>query len=279
MNRMSLHGCLFLSLVLAIAGSASGQAGEKGGDQDPKVTEADPAFRMIRAVRAGDMEELKSMLAKGYDVDLRNKLTGVTSLHMAATVNNVDMIEVLLEAGAEIDAKTKEGLTPLHLATGTNRVEAVKLLLEKGANIEAKDNRGNTPLHMTVLQGWDLTEYLLDKGADIQARCNGGLTPLHRAAMTGKKKTIVLLLKRGAKPDAKDDRGLTPLKMSQMYDVKKSVEILSDPEAAKKMTFDNAGHGHVHEYKLELDDEEVSTDDTVDDNKEEKKEEPKKPSP
>lgn len=74
--------------------------------------------------------------------------TGDTPLHIAAIWGDVEAIDVLLEAGADIDAKGDMGCTPLHYAIGQKKVEAAKRLISHGASLDVKDEMsdGWTPV-------------------------------------------------------------------------------------------------------------------------------------
>ncbi|KAL6887036.1 hypothetical protein GGI43DRAFT_264528 [Trichoderma evansii] len=88
----------------------------------------------------------------------------------------------------------------------------VKLLVEKGANIEAKDSDGRTALLWAAEKGHQATvKLLVEKGADIEAKDSDGLTPLSFAAENGHQATVELLVEKGADIEAKDSDGRTPL--------------------------------------------------------------------
>jgi hypothetical protein len=71
--------------------------------------------------------------------------SGVAPLHWAAENGHIHIIELLLGAGADINAKNKDGNTPLHYAALTCKVETVELLLKRGADPTAKNVKGETP--------------------------------------------------------------------------------------------------------------------------------------
>ncbi|KAL7924341.1 hypothetical protein ACQKWADRAFT_267042 [Trichoderma austrokoningii] len=136
----------------------------------------------------------------------------VTGLAIASYLGHEAIVKLLLEKGADKEAKDNEGQTPLFLAATYGQEAVVKLLLEKGADIEAKDNKGQTPLLWAVIGGYEvIIELLLEKGADIEAKDNEGQTPLLRAATYGQKAVVKLLLEKGADIEAEDDKGQTPL--------------------------------------------------------------------
>jgi len=76
------------------------------------------------------------------------------------------------------------GLTPLHVAAGNGHLEVVQLLVERGANVSAQDVLGWTPLHVAAGNGHsDVVEFLIGKGVDVNAKDRYGRTPLHYAAL------------------------------------------------------------------------------------------------
>ena len=87
-------------------------------------------------------------------------------LRTAAREGNTGTVELLLDRGANIEAKDRWGQTPLLLAAWRGNTETVELLLDRGANIEAKDIRGLTPLLLAAKEGnTETVELLLDRGA------------------------------------------------------------------------------------------------------------------
>jgi len=129
-----------------------------------------------------------------------------------ARTGQVDQLKFVLDCGADISGKDKEGATPLHWAAEEGKVDVCELLLKGGAEIDEKDARGNTPLHNAALHGhMNLCEFLLNSGANIDEKSTDGYTPLHYAAGIGHMNVCEFLLNRGANIDEKDNAGKTPL--------------------------------------------------------------------
>ncbi len=97
------------------------------------------------------------------------------ALYQATQLGNTDIVQILLDKGANIEAKTKYGHTPLHIASAQGGTEIIQLLLSKNANKEAKDKNRSTPLHIAVWYGnTPIVKLLLDQGVDIEAKMNLG---------------------------------------------------------------------------------------------------------
>ena len=115
-----------------------------------------------------------------------------------------------------IDVEAKEGKfgwTCLHIAADNGHLDICRLLLDKGAQVEAKDNRGCTPLHWAAREGYvEIVRLLCDRGADVEAHDNDGRRPLHRAALYGHISVVKELIEeRNAEINARDDIGWTAL--------------------------------------------------------------------
>ena len=163
------------------------------------------------AAKDGDASEVKELLAKGAEVNAKNKY-GKTPLHYAALNGHLDVVKELLAKGAEVDAKPDAGYTPLHEAARKGHLDVVKELLSKGAEVDAKDKYGETPLHEAAWYGHvNVVKELLAKGAEVDAKTKDGRMPLHCAAMFGRLEVVKELLAKGAKVNAKDEDGDTPL--------------------------------------------------------------------
>ncbi|XP_023314366.1 ankyrin repeat domain-containing protein 27-like isoform X1 [Trichogramma pretiosum] len=106
---------------------------------------------------------------------------GETALHIAAGVGCIEIIQLLLDAGAHVNLPTRsEGRTPLHLACQNEHPSAVKLLLASAnCNPDAKDHSRDTPLHLAARSGSvRIVEMLVRHGANFKLRNINGMTAL-----------------------------------------------------------------------------------------------------
>jgi ankyrin repeat protein len=119
---------------------------------------------------------------------------------------------LLTDSRININQSDEAGRTALHYAAFWWRpVEVVSLLLQAGAELNRKDNDGNTPLH-EVSSDFDLAKFLIDAGADVNARDKFGFTPLMKVIDMGiKRKTAILklLVQSGTDLNAQSDKGDT----------------------------------------------------------------------
>ncbi|OPZ37498.1 MAG: Phosphocholine transferase AnkX [Synergistetes bacterium ADurb.BinA166] len=161
---------------------------------------------------------ISALLKAGADVNARSK-DGTTPLHIAAANNSAaEAVSLLLKAGANANTRNRDGRTPLHsCAYGEAAAPVVEALLKAGADANARDAEGVTPLFFTVADASkrNVTALLLRSGADANAKDRDGGTPLHRAAASNTDPDVVpLLLKSGAKANARDKDGRTPLHLA-----------------------------------------------------------------
>jgi ankyrin repeat protein len=189
----------------------------------PASSQAQPEDRgqttqsLHQAAKTGDVEVVKKLIARGVDLNGKDK-DGWTPLHHAAWNGRRDVAAVLIAKGANVNATDARNRTPLHLAATFGERFVPELLLAKGANINARDEAGDTPLHVAAgfwCVNENLLELLIEKGADVNARNGTGQTPLHLAVTSaGRRKSesvVEFLLAHGADINARDKDGRTPL--------------------------------------------------------------------
>lgn len=162
------------------------------------------------AVKYGDLARVEELLRK--DPNLVNSISedGTSPLYLAATNNRLEIAELLIKEGAQVDLPNDYG-TALHSASDEGHLEMMKLLMKHGADpLSQKNNWKLTPLHFAARAGGHVgaVSLLLSVGAVVNAKDINGRTPLHRAQ---EKSVAVLLVAQGADVNARDDKGWTCL--------------------------------------------------------------------
>lgn len=183
----------------------------------------------VLSLSARTREEAQQQLAAQDEYfDLSNsenkRITASCIVH-AASENDVELVQLYLDAGTPVNLKNKYGLTALIVAAQHHFSPLVNLLLSKGADPNAADNGGRTPLHealdlpyyftmsdFTQPYTYDVStktiaQYLLNKNANVNAPDNSGVTPLMIAAKSGNAEVIALLVRHGGDASLLDAEG------------------------------------------------------------------------
>jgi len=138
-----------------------------------------------------------------------------TPLYIAAFAGLSDVVELLLANGAWVNYAARRswgGGTPLGAAASQDKVEVARVLIAHGATVDAKDDRERTPLHNAAFIGSAaVAALLLDFNANVEARDCDGLTPMHLAVWQDRVPVVKLLIANHADVNAPNNNGGTPL--------------------------------------------------------------------
>ncbi|KAL6826712.1 ankyrin repeat-containing domain protein [Trichoderma sp. SZMC 28015] len=135
-----------------------------------------------------------------------------TPLSLAAGHGHEAIVRLLIESGADIESKDKEGFTPLMFAVESGHRTIVERLLTKGADTESEDKHNFTPLMLAIMkQNEEMVKLLLKHGANPNSAEMSGFTPLMYAVGKESADVIKLLLEYGANINLADESGYTPL--------------------------------------------------------------------
>ncbi|KAH0603219.1 uncharacterized protein H6S33_008223 [Morchella sextelata] len=125
-------------------------------------------------------------------------------------------LKLLLQYGANLQARAHNGMSALHRAVIGGKQDVVAVLVQEHTRmripVDIKENAGQSPLHVAARKGYKaIAETLIQNGAGIEERCQGGNTPLITASGHGQKGVVLVLLARGADVAAVDRQGMAPL--------------------------------------------------------------------
>uniref|UniRef100_A0A3B4YB49 SH3 and multiple ankyrin repeat domains 1 n=1 Tax=Seriola lalandi dorsalis TaxID=1841481 RepID=A0A3B4YB49_SERLL len=208
--------------------------------------------KFLDYIQTGAIEKMAKVLDKGLDPNFHDPDSGETPLSVAVQSGlPVEGIRVLVQGGAHLDFRSRDGFTPVHKAVRAHNHAGLLALLSFGASPDYKDRCGLTPLYHTVLaggdtsccetllyyrarlgtrdeNGWDEShqacqngfaqhlEHLLFYGADTTSLNASGNTALHISALYNKESCVRVLLYRGANREAKNKHGQTPFQVNDM---------------------------------------------------------------
>ena len=161
------------------------------------------------------------LLDYGAHVHAENN-QGLTALHQVFEdpyiyEDGVDVVQLLAERGADVNARNKALETPLHLASRRQRPKSVRMLLDHGTNVNTENTQGRTPLHLGLEssyisnEGTAVTQLLVEHGADVNIPDKDYITPLHLASHRQHLESVQVLIDHGADVNAEDSQGRTPL--------------------------------------------------------------------
>jgi len=172
-------------------------------------------MELIEAARDGNNKIVKKLLEQGAPVNAKDK-DGKTALNQAAFLGRLETVKLLLDSNAIVDRKDNYGGTPLFWAVCGANFEIVKLLFDHGAKINAKPMGGQSPF-IRASSGVsrpahiDIMKLFLKNGADINEIGNNGVTALMNAAAGGYIEITKMLLEHGADVSIRSRQGETAI--------------------------------------------------------------------
>jgi ankyrin repeat protein len=172
---------------------------------------------LLKAAMDGRTDIARLLLERGANVNARGGVFG-TPLHGAVSRGWDDLIEVLIKAGADVNARDERENTPLGISVFQNKPEVAGLLIKGGADLEAS-TFGNTPLMMAATAGSvDMVRFLVASGAKVNAVSKGeygGRNALISAVEDGQVDVVRALIELKADVNARLADGRTPLKVAR----------------------------------------------------------------
>jgi ankyrin repeat protein len=174
---------------------------------------------LFKAASAGSITGVENALKKGAKPNFFHRPDdGKNALHVTAENGSIDILRLLLDHGAVVDAlAAPHQSTALIYACQNDHIEVVKVLLAAGANVNAVNCYGNSGLHEAARLGYvALLKLLIEAGAHVNLANHKGSTPMHfccygEASNENSIEVIKALLAAGSNINIMDHRNLTPL--------------------------------------------------------------------
>lgn len=186
------------------------------------------AAAMYRSYNCVDL-----LISCGADINYRDRKYRTPILY-AIIGGSVQIVQILLENGAELNVTDAEGNGVIHYTVNYRKKPLlVWFYFAYCADISLKNKRKVTPLHIASTNMLtDYIEFLCDNGADINAKTDRGATPLHYASAKKSLENVEILAKYGADLSLKDNGGLQPYHWAGSLNHKDIQEFLVDHGAA-----------------------------------------------
>ncbi|MBY0403162.1 MAG: ankyrin repeat domain-containing protein, partial [Cyanobacteria bacterium] len=157
------------------------------------------------AARAGDFQVIQLLAQKGAQINAQDTF-GNTPLHIAADTGNINGVKALLSIGAAVDIVNEKGQTPIHLAAASGKIEILEALKEKGADLSFKDKRGQSPIFNALEAKHDLAVLcFLEQGVDPNVKNVFGDPLLHWAVLQPNAIIFNKLLEQNVNPNIEND--------------------------------------------------------------------------
>ncbi|XP_068220064.1 transient receptor potential cation channel subfamily A member 1 homolog [Palaemon carinicauda] len=175
---------------------------------------------LLQGVLDKNPYEYRVILELSLDVNVKDHDSGDTAMHIAARHNKKDILDILLERGADCNAKNNKGETPLNLATQYGQDECCKMLINYGPlEINSLDQEQNTLLHIATKEGrFNVCRCIIQKFVEkdavedvINSKNIHGTTPLHFSAKVNNRPIMELLLQSNADRNCVDKDKYLPL--------------------------------------------------------------------
>jgi ankyrin repeat protein len=187
-------------------------------------------YSPLQYAASRDKKSILKLLVEKCNKDEIEEITpaGETALYLAVQKRYNSCIELLLEHGANLNARPIAKESMLNVAVSGSQTSIVKILLEKGAYVEERNKDGDTPLGRAVSKGeTKIVKLLIEHGASVVARTGKGEAPLSVAVARGDTSIVTLLLARkDIDVEVRSLKGETPLYKGKLYS---EIESLPSP--------------------------------------------------
>ena len=174
-------------------------------------------YNLMIAASRGMTTEIDRLIEKGANVNFRNR-DGFTPLIIATDYNRFESVMTLLQYEPSLDNFTIYSETALLLAVKMNSIHIAEALIRAGAQIDLADSKGATPLHYASMYGYaEMTDMLLYYDAQVNLKTKDGSSALHAAIYAGYVDVTEILIKNGANMEIRDSDGNTPFLIAASF--------------------------------------------------------------
>jgi ankyrin repeat protein len=182
----------------------------------PEAIKANPRGSLDYAIASNDIDAARQALDAGASPNDEAR-GGGTVFGWAALEGRTEMVQMMLEKGADVTKTDLNGYTPLIAASKAGKPEVVKLLIAAQADVNVSSKKGYTAIILAGASGSPETvKLLIEAKADVNARSSTrGMTALIQSAMSCNAEMAKMLIDAGAKPEIVDDQGKNALSYAQ----------------------------------------------------------------
>jgi ankyrin repeat protein len=170
------------------------------------------ATPLNEAAFSGHVRVVKLLLGRGADAGIKDR-AGFSPVENAIRQHQPEIARILLDHAKDHELANHL----LEVAVSRGHADTVRMLLDAGADVDARSSSGSTALYDAALKGdGAIVSLLVNRGADLNAiEATSGTTPLYAAAAFGRQEAVVILLLAGEDPNIETKEGISPLRAAE----------------------------------------------------------------
>ncbi|XP_058037765.1 protein phosphatase 1 regulatory subunit 12C isoform X2 [Ahaetulla prasina] len=236
--------------------ASADEAPGMGSGSRPRAVRFEAAAEFLACCAGAELEAAREMLGADPAAVNGTNADGISALHQACIDENMEVVEFLIENGADVNQADNEGWTPLHVAASCGYNEIAQYLLDHGANIAAVNSDGDVPLDIAEADSMEalLRAEIEKRGVNVEVakreeeemmlrdahhwlnagkisdepHPKTGATALHVAAAKGYVEVMRLLLQAGYDTNVQDKDGWAPLHAAAHWGVEEACRLLAE---------------------------------------------------
>ncbi len=211
---------------------------------------------LMDAAEAGSLDALNILIEAKANLNAQEKEHGWTAV-MNAVVSKKDdtkALKILIDAGADLDLKTKDGKTALMIAARRGKIDALKMLIAAKAGLNHQDNDGRTAIMNALIHAHsEAFKLLIEAGADLNLQELKGNTALVIATDYGDEEALKMLIDASADVTIKNNAGKTPAQIAHEKRYTSFVELLQQAVIPKGLTAEET-KAFIDAYNMPIED-------------------------